>query len=309
MSYRRFLVGVAALLVVANRPAQTQQPGGAIQLHATRVVVLGTGTPNADPERSGPAVAIVVKGATYLVDAGPGLVRRAAAARLHESDSSTMASLSMIFLTHLHSDHTAGLPDLMLTPWVLGRTAPLRVFGPTGTTAMLGHLQRAYAEDVDVRLHGGEPSNKTGYRVSARDVAPGVVYRDSNVTVTAFPVLHGAWKRAYGYRFQTADRTIVISGDTRPSEEVVRQCAGCDVLVHEVYSAERFVGRPEPWRRYHARYHTSTTELANIASRAKPGLLVLYHQLFWGDDDDALVRQVRSAYSGRVVSARDLTAY
>lgn len=309
MSYRRFVVGVVALLVVANRPAEAQQPGGAIQLHATRVVVLGTGTPNADPERSGPAVAIVVKGATYLVDAGPGLVRRAAAAHLHGSDSGTMASLSMVFLTHLHSDHTAGLPDVMLTPWVLGRTAPLRVFGPPGTRAMLGNLQRAYTEDVDVRLHGGEPSNKTGYRVIARDVAAGVVYRDSNVTVTAFPVLHGSWKRAYGYRFQTADRTIVISGDTRPSDEVVRQCAGCDVLVHEVYSAERFAGRPEPWRRYHARYHTSTTELASIASRAKPGLLVLYHQLFWGDDDEALVRQVRSAYSGRVVSARDLTAY
>jgi ribonuclease BN (tRNA processing enzyme) len=271
--------------------------------------VLGTGTPNADPDRSGPSVAIVVKGATYLVDAGPGIVRRAAAARLFDTDSNAMASLTTVFLTHLHSDHTAGLPDLMLTPWVLGRTAPLRVFGPRGTTAMLGHLQRAYAEDVALRLTGGEPSNKTGHRVRARDVTPGLVYRDSNVTVTAFLVDHGAWKNAYGYRFHTSDRTIVVSGDTRPTEEMVRQCAGCDVLVHEVYSAERFVARPEPWRRYHARYHTSTTELASLASRAKPGLLVLYHQLYWGDDDDALVRQVRAGYTGRVVSAHDLGVY
>jgi ribonuclease BN (tRNA processing enzyme) len=140
-------------------------------------------------------------------------------------------------------------------------------------------------------------------------VAPGIVYRDSNVTVTAFRVDHGAWKHAYGYRFHTSDRTIVVSGDTRPTEEIVRQCAGCDVLVHEVYSAERFVTRPEAWRRYHARYHTSTTELAALASRAKPGLLVLYHQLYWGDDDDALVRQIRTGYTGRVVSAHDLGVY
>jgi ribonuclease BN (tRNA processing enzyme) len=310
MTHPRFaIVAAALLLALGHHRAHAQQPGGAVQLHRTRVVVLGTGTPNADPERSGPSVAIVVKGAIYLVDAGPGIVRRAAAAQLFESDSITMASLNTVFLTHLHSDHTAGLPDVMLTPWVLGRTSPLRVFGPRGTAAMLGSLQRAYAEDVALRLNGGEPSNKTGQRVITRDVSPGIVYRDSNVIVTAFAVDHGAWKHAYGYRFQTDDRTIVISGDTRPTEEIVRQCAGCDVLVHEVYSAERFAARPEPWRRYHARYHTSTVELASIASRAKPGLLVLYHQLFWGDDDEALVRQVRTGYTGRVVSARDLGVY
>jgi ribonuclease BN (tRNA processing enzyme) len=311
MSPRLFATISPALLVVLGGAAQAQLPagGGAIQLHRTRVVVLGTGTPNADPDRSGPSVAIVVKGATYLVDAGPGIVRRAAAARLFDTDSNAMASLATVFLTHLHSDHTAGLPDLMLTPWVLGRTAPLRVFGPSGTAAMLGHLQRAYSEDVELRLTGGEPSNQTGHRVRARDVTPGIVYRDSNVTVTAFAVDHGAWKHAYGYRFHTADRTIVISGDTRPTEEIVRQCAGCDVLVHEVYSAERLAARSEAWRRYHSRYHTSTTELASLATRAKPELLVLYHQLYWGDDDDALVRQVRSGYTGRVVSAHDLGVY
>ena len=311
MSSRLFAALTTALLTVWGQasPAQLPVGGGAIQLHRTRVVVRGTGTPNADPERSGPSVAVVVRGAVYLVDAGPGVVRRAAAARLVENDSSTMASLRTVFVTHLHSDHTAGLPDLMLTPWVLGRTASLRVFGPGGTSAMLDHLRRAYAEDLALRLTGGEPSNKTGHRVIARDITPGIVYRDSNVTVTAFRVDHGAWKQAYGYRFQTADRTIVVSGDTRPTDAIVNQCAGCDVLVHEVYSAERFPSRPEAWRGYHSRYHTSTAELASIATRAKPALLVLYHQLYWGDDDETLVRQVRSGYSGRVVSARDLGVY
>ena len=120
----------------------------------TRVVMLGTGTPNVDPDRSGPAVAIVVDSSTYIVDAGPGIVRRAAAAKI------AMPSLRVAFLTHLHSDHTLGLPDLMFSPWVLGRTVPLDVYGPPGTTAMVDHLQAAYAEDIEIRLHGGEPSNK-----------------------------------------------------------------------------------------------------------------------------------------------------
>lgn len=274
-----------------------------------RVVMLGSGTPNADPDHSGPAVAVVVRGSVYLVDAGPGIVRRAKAARLAGSDSAAMAKLGIVFLTHLHSDHTAGLPDLLLTPWVLGRTAPLRVYGPPGTRAMMNHLAEAYAEDREIRLHGGEPSNKTGYRALPRDIEPGLVYRDSNVKVTAFAVDHGQWKHAYGYRFETADRTIVISGDTRPTPEIVRQCAGCDVLVHEVYSAERFARRTPDWQRYHSRYHTSTTELADLATDARPKLLVLYHQLYWGDDDAALLRQVRSRYAGEVVSAKDLGVY
>src|SRR5690348_15669330 len=129
----------------------------------TRVVMLGTGSPNADPERSGPAVAVVVGDAAYLVDAGPGIVRRAAKAARDDSIAALAAPrLRRVFLTHLHSDHTTGLPDLIFSPWVLGRTAPLDVFGPHGTKRMVDLLEQAYSEDVDIRLHGGEPSNKTG---------------------------------------------------------------------------------------------------------------------------------------------------
>jgi ribonuclease BN (tRNA processing enzyme) len=276
----------------------------------TRVVMLGTGTPNADPERSGPAVAIIAGDQAYLVDAGPGIVRRAALAARQDSIAALAPDrLRRVFLTHLHSDHTTGLPDLIVGPWVLGRTVPLEVYGPPGTRRMSDLLEQAYAEDVQMRLHGGEPSNKTGFAVDAHDVAPGIVYRDSNVTVTAFEVAHGKWEHAYGYRFQTRDRTIVVSGDTRPTDAVVRACNGCDLLVHEVYSAERFAARPAAWQRYHAAYHTSTIELADIASRARPKLLVLYHQLYWGDDDAALLRQVRSHYPGDVASAHDIGVY
>jgi len=142
----------------------------------TRVVVLGTGTPNADPERSGPAVAIIVGDASYLVDAGPGIVRRAAQAARDDSIAALRApGLRRVFITHLHSDHTTGLPDLIFSPWVLERTDPLDVFGPTGTKRMVDLLEQAYSEDIHIRLTGGEPSNKTGFVANTHDVRPGVV--------------------------------------------------------------------------------------------------------------------------------------
>ncbi len=141
------------------------------------------------------------------------------------------------------------------------------------------------------------------------DTKAGVVYRDSNVTVTAFEVAHGGWEHAFGYIFQTRDRKIVVSGDTRPSDAVVTACDGCDVLLHEVYSADFFKTRPPAWQKYHSIAHTSTLELADIATRARPKLLVLYHQLFWGDTDAGLLRQVKSKYAGAVVSAHDAGVY
>ena len=275
----------------------------------TRVVMLGTGTPNADPDRSGPAVAVVVNDRAYLFDAGPGIVRRAAAAERAGTKALRQPNLDVVFLTHLHSDHTLGLPDLMFSPWVLERTAPLRVFGPAGTFQMVASLLSAYREDIRVRLDGGEPSNRTGWKSEARDIGPGFVFQDSNVKVTAFAVPHGAWTHAFGYRVETRDRVIVISGDTGPSEEIVKQCDGCDVLVHEVRSHERLATRPEAWQKYHRAFHTSTLELAALAQRAKPKLLVLYHQLYWGASDEDLLREVRSVYSGAVVSAKDLGIY
>jgi ribonuclease BN (tRNA processing enzyme) len=237
-------------------------------------------------------------------------VRRAAAAREAGVPELVMPALNRVFITHLHSDHTLGLPDLMYSPWTLERTDPLVVHGPPGIAHMVEHLRLAYAEDTELRLHGGEPSNKSGHRVVAEEIAPGVVHRGDGMTVTAFPVPHGDWKHSYGFTFETDERRIVISGDTVASEEIVAQCNGCDVLVHEVYSAEAFKKRPAEWQAYHARYHTSTRELADIARRAKPKLLVLYHQLFWGTSDDDLIREIREAgYAGEVVSAKDLGVY
>lgn len=276
---------------------------------STKIVMLGTGTPNADPDRSGPAVAIVVNGRAYIVDAGVGVVRRAAAAERAGTSALRVSNLDIVFLTHLHSDHTLGLPDLLLSPWVLGRTAPLKVFGPHGTAAMVEHISAAYSEDIQMRLTGGEPSNKTGYRASVKEIDSGVVYRDSNVTVTAFRVAHGSWEEALGYKFVTRDRVIVISGDTHPTEAIVTQCNGCDVLIHEVYVDSTARVRSKAWQDYDKAFHTSTLELADIANRARPKLLLLYHQLFRGASDDDLLRELRSKYAGHVISARDLGVY
>jgi ribonuclease BN (tRNA processing enzyme) len=275
----------------------------------TRIVVLGTGNPNPDPERSGPAVAIVVNETAYLIDAGAGVMRRATQAVREVGNALAASRLGIVFLTHLHSDHTIGLPDVIHTGWIMGRERPLQLFGPPGTAELAHRVTAAWEADIANRTGGLQPHTTDGWRVEAHDVTAGVVYQDSNVTVSAFPVPHDGWKVSFGYRVQTRDRSVVISGDTRPSEAVVKACDGCDVLVHEVYSSERFEQLGLEWRRYHADAHTSTRELAALASRAKPKLLVLYHQLYWGASDEDLLREIRAGYTGVVVSAKDLGIY
>lgn len=283
-----------------------------VLLAQASVVILGTGTPNPDPERAGPAVAVMVNGTAYLVDAGAGVMRRAAAAaRQHGLPGLEAKAVGTVFLTHLHSDHTIGLPDVIHTGWVLEREAPLRVYGPPGTQAMADHLTVAYQADITNRRTHLQPHTPEGWRVDAREITGGgVVLQDSNVTVTAIPVPHNGWEHAYGFRFEGGGRVIVVSGDTRPSDAIVAACNGCDVLVHEVYSTAGFTSRPPAWQRYHADAHTSTAELARLAIRAQPKLLVLYHQLYWGTTDLDLVRELREAgYTGAVVSAADLSLH
>jgi ribonuclease BN (tRNA processing enzyme) len=278
-----------------------------------RVVLLGTGTPVPDPSSSGPAVAVVVNGQAYLFDAGAGVVRRAeAAAEKFGIPGLEATNLTRLFFTHLHSDHTLGYPDVILTPWVVGRRVPLEVYGPKGTTEMTQHLTRAYAADIKVRTEGFEGLSPRALTVNVHEIAEsGLVYRDTNVSIRAISVPHGSWPQAFGYSIESDGRTIVISGDTAPSEEIEKACRGCDVLVHEVYSADRFnVLFPKEQAQYHSTFHTSTKELAELASKSKPKLLVLYHQLYFGSREEVnLEKEVKRGYSGAVVNGRDLTVY
>ena len=290
--------------------AQSPTPGAGSS--RTQVVMLGTGNPSADPDRSGPSVAIVVNNTPYLVDCGPGVVRRASAAFRKGMPGLAIQKLKTLFVTHLHSDHTLGYPDLIFSPWVLGRKDAVEAYGPTGLKAMTDHLLAAYSEDIAIRIDGLEHGNRTGYKVNVHEIKPGVVYKDENVTVKAFPVHHGSWKEAYGYRFETSDKVIVLSGDCAPSESVIENCNGCDVLLHEVYTQLGYDQSKEDWRTYITNFHTSTKELAEIATKAKPKLLVLYHQMFFGgekDTEEVLLEEMRSGYSGKIVSAHDLEVY
>ncbi|MFQ5770300.1 MAG: MBL fold metallo-hydrolase [bacterium] len=275
----------------------------------TQIVLLGTGTPNADPDRSGPSVAIVVHETSYIIDLGPGVVRRTAAAYRAGVKALAVSNLKKAFVTHLHSDHTLGYPDLIFTPWVLERDEPLEVYGPKGIKSMTEHILKAYEQDINIRINGLEPANTEGYKVKVHEIEPGVIYRDQNVTVKAFLVKHGSWPQAFGYRFETLDGTIVISGDTAPTSNIVENCNGCDVLIHEVYSQAGFEKRPQVWQRYHANFHTSSVELAEIAKKAKPGLLILYHQLLWGATPEELLNEIRKIYDGKVVFGNDLDVF
>jgi len=276
----------------------------------TRLVLLGTGTPIADPERSGPSLAIIINNTSYVVDCGPGVVRRAAAAAArYDIPSLQPAGLNHLFITHLHSDHTAGYPDFILTPAVLRRKDPLEAYGPKGLRSMTDYLLKAYAEDIDIRLHGLEHGRAASYKVNVHEVTQGVIYKDSNVVVTAFNVYHGSWPQAFGYRFETKDKIIVVSGDCTYDENLIKYAMGCDILVHEVYSFAGFSKLPPLDKAYHSVFHTSTIQLAEIANEVKPKLLVLTHQLLFGQTSQSILQEIKSRYNGEVVYGNDLDIF
>ena len=283
----------------------------------TKLVMLGTGTPFPDPDRSGPATAIIANDTPYLVDFGPGVVRRAAAAYRNgvTAFGAGAANLRIAFLTHLHSDHTMGYPDLIITPWMMGRSTPLTVYGPSGLEAMTRHVLEAWQVDIDNRLNGPEARLRGGVGVRVHAIEPGAIYRDDNVTVTAFRVDHGHMKNAFGFRFDAPDRSIVISGDTRPTPTLLDHCRGCDVLVHEAYSCHTFERVPAKWQNYRRTHHTSSEELAELANRVKPGLLILHHRSNAGgsptlpDPESVLIEELRRLYAGPIVTAHDLDVF
>jgi ribonuclease BN (tRNA processing enzyme) len=317
------LIATLMLALAAPLMGQSPAPASAAQTPLapstiTQVVVLGTGTPAVDVERSHPAVAVVVNGEAYLVDFGAGVVRQAEeAAEKDNIPALKPARLRVVFCTHLHSDHTAGLPDLFLTPAVMGRPGALEIYGPPGIDAMAKNIRAAYSKDIDIRVNGLEHGNAAAYVMNVHEIAPAVdkpevIYKDGNVTVTAFRVAHGSWDYSLGYRFDTPDRSIVMSGDTGPTDAVARACHGCDIMMNEVYSLAGNEQAGAAWKAYFASFHMSTAQLAHTAEEAHPRVLVLYHQMnLVGSDPDAeLVKEIHDAgYKGDVVSAHDLEVF
>lgn len=276
----------------------------------TKLILLGTGTPSYPPGRAQQSSAIIVEEQAYLIDCGDGAMIRIAEAMIGQGlEALALPRLTHLFLTHLHPDHTCGLPGLLIGPWVMRRRAPLRIFGPSGTQALVDGLLAAYQGGLEAHRNGLAPLHHS-LVVTVEEYTAGQVYQDEKVTVTAFPVDHGNVE-VYGLKFVTSDKVIVHSADTRPTPSLLEHARDCDILIHEVYLRQGLLDTfGEDWQRYHTAMHTSEIELADIANQTRPKLLVLNHQMIWGQHTVAeLLEGLSSRYDGQVAYGYDLDVF
>ena len=300
-----WLFGVALLLVCSVLP------GGAYAGQSDfRVTLIGSGNPVPEADRFGPATLVEAGDQKLLFDAGRGATIRLWQLKI------PFSKVSPLFLTHFHSDHTVGIPDLWLTGWLGGlfgrRATPFHVIGPTGTKELMTNLERAYAADIRIRI-ADEHYPPEGVKVVADEfAADGVVYEKDGVRVTAFEVNHGdEIKPAYGYRVDYKGQSIVISGDTRFNENVIKYGTGADVLIHEVAAVRPELLKEQVVQRVMA-HHTSPQEAGTVFTRAHPKLAVYTHfTLLTRPSIPAVttaevIAQTRETYSGPLEVGEDL---
>lgn len=313
---RQILFACLMAAWLAAQPTFASEPRDFSASDITKVLMLGSGNPYPDPNRSGPGVAVIVNGTPYIVDAGEG-IWRAMGREMVEFGGGQVKGFELrnfawtqVFLTHLHSDHTLGLPALILAPWNMRRTDPPHIYGPPGTKDLVDGILSAYRHDIAFRVYGDETLNDTGWRAVAHEIwESGLVYSDENVQVKAFKTEHSTAPMPYAYRFETPDRVVTISGDTRVSEGMRQASEGANILIHEVYGLDGIEKRPHGTRNV-AKYHTSTRELAELAMHVKPDLLVLYHVQSFSEDPDNLVKEIRAfGFEGKVIEAKDRDVY
>lgn len=268
-----------------------------------KVTLLGTGGPLPSLERFGPSTLIEAGNRAFLIDAGRGALQRLAQAGVRWAD------VDGVLLTHLHSDHIVGLPDLWLTGWLVrpGRSRPLSVWGPQGTASMVEHLREAFAFDIDIR-QSDDGASTLGAQINAREVLDGVVYDSGGVRITAFLVDHAPVEPAFGYRIDYAGRSVVVSGDTRVSENLIRHATGVDLLIHEVASGESFVRAGVPMERAKSvvARHVTPDQAGHVFARTRPRLAVYSHIIHATATDDDLIPGTRREYSGRLEVGVDL---
>lgn len=265
------------------------------------LILLGTGYPRPDAEHAGASTAIVAGDRWYVVDAGRGATLRIAATELKYD------RMRAVFLTHLHSDHTAGLPDLFNTSWQFGRkTTPLELYGPTGTNRLADAMLEFFHDDIHIRRDLQEKHPARGATIATHIVREGVVLDDGVCRVTAFAVDHRPVVPAFGYRFDCGGKSIVVSGDTRPTPNLVRFAKGADVLVCEAYLPEHFlkVDTPAVAKRLMA-YHTSAEEAGVMAAQAGVKTLVLTH-LIPANAEATFFARASAHFKGKVIVGKDL---
>jgi ribonuclease Z len=267
-----------------------------------KVTLIGTGNPRPVLSRFGPSTLVEAGKEKLIFDCGRGVAQRIYQLNLPFND------ITGLFLTHLHSDHTVGIPDFWLTGWVMGREKPLPVWGPTGTVSMMKYLQKAYAFDIHIRRDVDTKLPGAGAEVIAHDIRQGVVYDRNGVKVTAFLVDHGEIKPAYGYRVDYAGHSVTMSGDTRPSDNLVKFAQGTDVLIHEVIDVEDYqnsgsLDTSEQTKKIIG-HHTTAEQAGLIFSRVKPKLAVYSHIV--PPDVPNVIPHTRKTYSGPLVLGEDL---
>src|SRR5687767_14808107 len=293
---------LATLVILSAAPVHGQ---------GLKVTLLGTGRPDPVIDRFGPATLVEAGNQTLLFDCGRGASQRLWQLKI------PLSKVDALFLTHLHSDHTVGIPDLWLTGWLPApfgrRKAPFQVMGPEGTRAMMSSLKEAYKWDILVRSNGeGMPAS--GVQADARDIRQGVVYERDGLKVTAFEVDHGEFLRpAFGYRIDYRGKSVVISGDTRPSKNLIRFASNADVIVHEVAAARPELLEKSPAARRITGIHTSPEDAGKIFDRLKPRLAVYYHIVLLTTDPSIsaptvqeLIPRTRTTYSGPLEIGEDL---
>lgn len=278
-----------------------------------RVTLLGTGTPIPVPERFGPSTLIEAGDQTILVDAG-----RGATIRMFQLGI-PIGRIDALLLTHFHSDHTVGIPDIWLTGWLSShfgaRKGPFNVIGPTGTEVLMRHLEAAYRRDIEIRIED-EKFAREGVAITVKEfMEDGLVYESGDLRVTAFTVDHGdAIKPAYGYRIDYRGRVAVVSGDTRYNENVVHHAQGADLLIHEVAMARpELLGKPHIQRIVN--HHTSPQEAGLVFARTRPKLAALTHLVMLASETvgapsvEDLIAATRETYTGPLEVGEDLLSF
>ncbi len=278
-----------------------------------KVTLLGTGSPPPVLKRFGPAVLVQAGRETLLIDCGRGCTQR-----LFQSNVK-LGGFDALFITHLHSDHIVGIPDLWLTGWLDSpfgsRTQPMRVVGPAGTKAMMENMQKTFQWDIDTRV-ADQNLSRAAVGINATDMGAGVVYERNGVTVSAIEVDHGDLiKPAFGFRVDYDGRSVVVSGDTRFSENLIKHATGVDLLVHQVAMAkDELLARSERVRIILA-HHTRPQEAGSVFARAKPKLAVYYHFVLQGDQsvpaptEKDVEDATRTTYGGPLILGEDLMAF